>query len=237
MINRKVVVSARAIAALLPFKSKDECRYYLNGIHVEPALPQFGGVILVATDGHKMAIVHDILGEADAAHILDIPRSLARMLGRKASQTALSARAHFLRAAVHLVDTEFPDTADASEPSPHHLYTGYAPGIDGTFPDWRRAVIPGAEVKHTGCAIVINAAYFADFLRAAQCLSEDRRAPPILRIYAPTADGPALITSAHAEDGLSFAGYLMPHRDTLAGDGKTAPAWLAATPADNPKAA
>ena len=227
MSSRRVIVSARAIAALLPFVSKAATRYYLNGIHIEPANPEFDGVLLVATDGTRMGIVHDLLGETDGAHNLSIPPLLKRMLGRGAANAARAARAHFVDDAAHLVTTDFPDTGNVSIPSEHHLFTGYAPDIEGQFPNWRRILNFADKREHDGAAIAINPTFLADFVYAAATLRTSRFAPPSIRMYAPKADEAALITAEHAVDGLSFVGLLMPQRDNFSGDGKIQPAWLA----------
>lgn len=52
------------LAAASLFVSKEETRYYLNGVLIEPA-PQ-GGVFLVATDGHRLVCFHDPEGMTDA---------------------------------------------------------------------------------------------------------------------------------------------------------------------------
>lgn len=37
--------------------STEETRYYLNGVHLEPH--PCGGAFMVATDGHRLIVVHD----------------------------------------------------------------------------------------------------------------------------------------------------------------------------------
>lgn len=56
-------VDAGLFRACLPFIGKEETRIYISGVLIEPH-PK-GGVILVATDGHRMLVVHDEAGEAD----------------------------------------------------------------------------------------------------------------------------------------------------------------------------
>lgn len=55
-------VSARLIGAAARFAARQEIRYYLEFIRVEPHPKQ--GVILIATDGHRMAVIYDEQGRA-----------------------------------------------------------------------------------------------------------------------------------------------------------------------------
>lgn len=51
--------------------SKEETRYYLNGVHIEPHPVR--GAILVATDGHRMVVIHDADAECDEDVIVKLP--------------------------------------------------------------------------------------------------------------------------------------------------------------------
>jgi hypothetical protein len=68
-----IKTSARYLAALIPFISNHECRHYLNGIQIAPAAA--GGIILAATNGHTIGVIHDPEGSADAETILDMSES------------------------------------------------------------------------------------------------------------------------------------------------------------------
>lgn len=56
------------------FAAKTDVRYYLNGIYVEPV--KGGGVNLVATDGHRMIIIHDKEGYASRGFIIPNHKAL-----------------------------------------------------------------------------------------------------------------------------------------------------------------
>lgn len=51
---RNIKVSAKYVAMIAPFISKEATRYHLGGIHIMPH-PK-GGVLMTATDGHTLAI-------------------------------------------------------------------------------------------------------------------------------------------------------------------------------------
>jgi hypothetical protein len=55
-------VSAKLLAAVAKFAARNEVRYYLEFVRVEPH-PKVG-VLLIASDGHRMAVVYDQTGRA-----------------------------------------------------------------------------------------------------------------------------------------------------------------------------
>ena len=66
----EVSVSVKAIAVKIAstFVAKNDVRYFLKSIHVMPA--PTGGVLVQATDGHKLIVVHDYEGKAsEPVHI------------------------------------------------------------------------------------------------------------------------------------------------------------------------
>lgn len=52
----RVIIPLRYAAAMAPFISTEETRYYLNGICVQPRPT---GTVLLATDGHVLGMIHD----------------------------------------------------------------------------------------------------------------------------------------------------------------------------------
>lgn len=58
----RAIVRAEALLAIEPFVSTEETRYYLKGVYIHPHPVQ--GAVLVATNGHIMAILHDPAGIA-----------------------------------------------------------------------------------------------------------------------------------------------------------------------------
>src|SRR5450759_523711 len=51
-------------------RSTEETRYYLNGVYIAPHPDK--GVILTATDGHRLISLHDEAGKCSAAKIVNI---------------------------------------------------------------------------------------------------------------------------------------------------------------------
>lgn len=54
------------------FTSKEETRYYLNGVFVEPH--PVAGVMLTATDGHRLICIRDETGYADESAIIRLDK-------------------------------------------------------------------------------------------------------------------------------------------------------------------
>ena len=76
----KVTLNIRALRAVLVAVSTEETRYYLNGINLE-FTPD--GVIMAATDGHRMIVLRQPYGEhaATGAHAsVIVPRDLVAKL-------------------------------------------------------------------------------------------------------------------------------------------------------------
>lgn len=125
--------------------SKEETRYYLNGVHIE-AHPQ-KGVLLVSTDGHRMVCIHDVDGQCDKPVIAQLPtyvRQLCRpkKASLKVDRQVLEIDADLDRAT--LVVEALNKDGVVTKTSP--LITAHKCLIDGSFPDWRR-VIPSGEME------------------------------------------------------------------------------------------
>lgn len=80
--KREVRVRAKHFAAAYVFASTEETRYYLNGVLVEPH-PD-GGVLLVATDGHRMVAIKDDEGETNGTWICAAPSEITAVCRKRA---------------------------------------------------------------------------------------------------------------------------------------------------------
>lgn len=154
------VVSApmfrRAMAAI----SKNETRYYLNGVYVEPC--EAGGVILVSTDGRRMIVLRDRAGSApNGPGIVSLNKEMTRALTAKSwnlpswmgALTGKGPKARFI--AVKGTRAAVVETALSTEGEADHsalLEMAESPGplvaayqwvgvlIDGAYPDWRKVI-------------------------------------------------------------------------------------------------
>jgi hypothetical protein len=114
-------------------QSKEETRYYLCGVYVEPHAVK--GVTLVTTDGHRLLCLYDETGHADESAIIALtPNALKECKPGKHQQRFLTidgANAT-INAGVVTKGGEI-ELGDA-------IAVSVKCRIDGTFPDWRRVV-------------------------------------------------------------------------------------------------
>ena len=167
-----IEVDATLLAVAFSCVSTEETRPYLNGVYAMPAPdPKTGrGVLMVATDGHRMALVHDAEGTIDQGRIIRLdPKAKALKVARGESGRVLHidglAKGGSAVARVLLgfdSDCTQVDVITVSE-------------IDGTFPDWTR-VLPGEPKDgvaiHAGNSF--NPEYMAGFGKAFKMLLDTR---------------------------------------------------------------
>ena len=185
------LLKAAALAA-----SKEQTRYYLNGVAVQ-AGPR--GSFLVATDGHRLLAFRQSADDTPPVDII-IPADV--IAGIKLNK--------------HV------DDATLTRESDTHWrieYCGtaisFAP-IDGTFPDWRRVV----PKETTGELAQFDPAYVGDFAKVAKALGTNAKAGVKI---SHNGGGPALVTFGDDIDGF---GVLMPTRANYGSTiWQTAPDW------------
>lgn len=118
-------IPAALISAALHVAAKNDIRFYLNGVLVEP---HADGAIIVATDGYRMLIVRTAL-EWELGKII-IPRDACELLAKMKG------------------DVEFAAVGDAGRfKAAHGGRTIEFSAIDGRYPDWRATVSRPAEFK------------------------------------------------------------------------------------------
>ena len=178
--------------------SKEETRYYLNGVFI-----QYDGhaLVSVATDGHRLvAFKHD----CDQGG--ELPVKSPGVIVPLAIINAIKLAKHDTIARLHHVDG-LKWTIE---------YNGQAvtfDAIDGTFPDWRR-VVPS---KTSGEIAQFNLSYMADFAKIAKLL--DKNAPHCS--IAHNGQGPALVSFGSSFEGF---GVLMPVK--MEEPMRGAPSWV-----------
>lgn len=193
-------LSANAVRLAYAFAAKEDIRYYLNAVSIEPA--ESGGALITASNGHRLTQVLD----RDATNVQAMILSLD-----KASQAALKRGAW--------VSTEFDATRVAildAESLPIHLQIeNYR--VEAQYPDWRR-ILGNREQWVRGIGGSFNNTLLADVIRLVdQCVDKGARAtPPYVTFYSKTdAEG-----NRSANDALLFVidsrvkawGLVMPAR-------------------------
>lgn len=150
---------------LAAFMAKQDVRYYLNGFHVKPHPEQ--GVILTATDGHRLVTIHDEEGLVDGEYIFPISKNLLA-----ASKKRPDKKGAFTSHWVQYIDNRFIVCSELENHTEEGFlvddtfyqaavqYIEYVPHIDGIYPDVG-AVIEKLKPQPTDvCAF--NVKYIAD---------------------------------------------------------------------------
>lgn len=220
----RCVVSADLFARAMMAISKDECRYYLQGVFVQPC-PQ-GGALLTSTDGSWLINVRDPRGIVEGPGIVTLNKAMKAALKADRSD-AMGPFGHcgervlvigdggsIKDAAAMMVLSAIPHKPKGKDaeidPRPDALAMLAKPGravlaaqfsgvlIDGTFPDWRRTI--PTKVNWSGAVPAIDQRYVS---LAAKALSQDSARCPIR--FAPSQDvpesNPVLIVSANRNLG------------------------------------
>lgn len=147
-----VEVPAQDLARVLPFRSTDDVRYYLNGVLVEPI--DGGGCMLVATNGHWIAMIHSQDASTDKSRILHVSPAMEEAV-REAARDSL-AKATIESESSRIV------LAGSYE---RYIEPG-APFIEGKFPIWRK-IIPPVEFLQPGLIAPLQSRYISALHKAA----------------------------------------------------------------------
>lgn len=136
------------------FTSHDETRFYLWGVFIEPHPEQ--GVLMVATDGHRLIVIHDEDGFAKDKIIVRMDKSPLSLCKKRSTEVQVLAdgMAFVLCEQKHIGVQE-----DAI--------------IDGVFPNWRRVLPTGITEKPTLTGY--NGRFFGEFSAAAKRLTGSER--------------------------------------------------------------
>jgi DNA polymerase-3 subunit beta len=181
----KVSVNLNTLKSVAYAVSKEETRYYLQGVHLEAGKD---GFTMVATDGHKLLCAFQPYGEhmpQDHMPSVIIPASLIAKIKIKKKAYPWAEL-----------------TVDGDNLTFDYMGETYGgKAIDGSFPDWRR-VVPTIV---TGETAQFNGDYLATLQKAGEVFSDNVKSIPHVHH---NGDGPSLVTFG----GDKFFGVLMPVR-------------------------
>ena len=135
-------IKADALAAVWIAKSKEETRYYLNGVYITPWISDgVPGVMIVATDGYMLACYFDATGSASRPAIISGDFS-ATSLRTKAGERAP-------RRLECSGDIGRVKATPKRSNSPKPVALCLVAEIPGVFPAWEQ-IVPKAEVGEFG---------------------------------------------------------------------------------------
>jgi DNA polymerase III sliding clamp (beta) subunit (PCNA family) len=168
-IKREIKITAKYIPLLAEFMAKQDIRYYLNALQVEPH-PE-GGILLITTDGHTMAIVHDKDGTTNGEWLCELPPKIIRACAKPGSRNDLFSKPkhlHFVGNVAHVMSQD----GDPNEIGLMHLETAFCKIVDGKYPDWRKVMPKKPKGLKRTC---VNINYLARLQRISK-FSETRYA-------------------------------------------------------------
>lgn len=217
-----VEVPVADLLRVAPFKGHDDIRYYLNGVLVTPYEDH---ALLVATNGHWMAVCESKAAYTDKPRILDLPKWFVNQMQRVERGERLDDEVVEWddvddpppRAAPHtlVVSTETSHLT-IREPGVEVLVKRGLPFIDGKFPDWQK-VIPDPSTLERGLFSAFAPHYFAELYRAVP----DQREHALF-CYQSRAGGPGVFRFGGMPGLLAL---LMPRKDDDKEE-KDWPAWM-----------
>lgn len=198
-------LSAKAVRLAYQFAAKEDIRYYLNAVNIEPA--EGGGALITATNGHRLTQVHD----RDAT---DVQPMIIKL--DKATQAALK-RATWL-------STEHDEKRLAvlnADGLPTHLQLEHYQ-VEANYPDWRR-VLGNRESWVQGIGGSFNVTLLADVIRLVdQSVDKTTRDMPSVTFFTKlNEDGTRSQTDSLLfiiDSRVQAWGLVMPMRDRTGGD-------------------
>jgi DNA polymerase III sliding clamp (beta) subunit (PCNA family) len=143
----KIIIPAESLLKLKPFVSDEQTRLYLNGVCIQKH-PK-SGVLLIATDGHRLGVWQETNCSVEGTWptdslIVGMDNKLSALLKRKGEE---------LETTYAIVDTDQntvsigygPSSLDNGIPEPD--LTQHKALISGTFPDWQNLIPPLGALK------------------------------------------------------------------------------------------
>ena len=203
------------LAASLCAEKEKGTRYYLKGVYVEPH-SSGKGVLMVATDGHILVVLHDKDGHAARPAILTMNWRASELKAKRSEgyktlhiQSLVEKSGAIASGIIKIRDTHLEaDTIGVVE-------------VDGTFPNWRR-VIPTDNSKEYPLS---GKGYAMDLLitiHKAIKVIDNNKTKAILDILPERNGGPSII---HYRGNMDALFVIMPYRNTTSGAYST-PEWL-----------
>lgn len=138
----------RYLQYLQQFIAKEDVRFYLCGAFITPiAEEQGGGVMLAATDGHRLIAIHHKEGYSNGSHILKMPnikvtkKIVDAILGYKSPFLQLT-RVEYKGDQLHHCMCVGQSIDEAREPDYRVIISESSQPIEGRYPNIKRVFTP-----------------------------------------------------------------------------------------------
>lgn len=187
----EITFNASILRYCIPAISKEEARYYLNGIHIEWSEH---GVIAVSTDGHILLAARDPEAE--------IPTSGNRIIAQGAEFFRVLKLRKTETVTLDIADGQHDDIVwTMRDVSGERTGKGFLNTIDHTFPDWRTAFPKTYEAK-------ANPSFDPALLKRLHAAWKPISMCSAMRLISSDLSSPTLIKFADR----NFTGLIMPMR-------------------------
>jgi hypothetical protein len=218
------VVRLKHMLAMLHIISREETRYYLNGVFIEPH--KDGGAVLTATDGHLLVTLRDPhaicvgppqIWKFDVAHAAAIKAAAKDKKRRSLTGWDVFCRYQTEDAADHKVSRLAAATEETAEKaselkwdSAYCTPIAHEVAIDGTFPEYRR-VIP--DIREPRGGAVVSASLLGRISKFASDFSSSSNAAGIgVAVELQEGGGPGFFYVKSSDTFAEAIGVVMPMR-------------------------
>lgn len=222
-------VNPKYFAAIHLCSANRDVRYYLNAVQIERHPEQ--GVIIIATNGHIMGVVHDPDGwlRDDLGSLL-VGKSSKRLLTAcqaKRGTDGEEPKSLWIASKFSVVSSSG-DPSEGPEPfGPLAHLTEKSELVDGKFPDWRTAMPKERNLIGT-CYPWVNGEYLETFHKVANTLRGKARYSSGLHLE-PSGEKNAVVVRLQDVDlDERFVGVIMSMRGNAVES--LLPAWLTPEP-------
>lgn len=198
-----ILVNIDALVRISGAASDEMTRPYLHGVHV-CARRGVAGAVMVATNGHIMAVENDPAGEVADSACATISLNAIKQIQAAAKIFAKQGKIKPGMLWARISNDSFRIVWGDIETNPV-LVMG-AMFADGTFPDWER-VVPKVTLEDVGTSDGFNVALLGDVVGTMPGKQKQ------FRFYQKESGSPAVIRG-HEEDCTNWVGVIMPCRIT-----------------------
>lgn len=206
VIEMKVIskVNRKYFAATNLFSAVKDVRYYLNSVYIEPH-PEVG-VILVATDGHRMGVMHDPEGYTDKPIIVG---EISNQLISACKKKSLIPLDLFVGERGCVVGPKIEKGEDLDPFGEMVSHMSRIELIEANYPNWRK-ILPKKEDRDQRFP-AFNPKYLAALHEAAEILVPGKWASA-LELFSGGRDTSVVARINSADIGQRFVGIIMPMR-------------------------
>lgn len=197
-------VNRKYFAAINLFSAVKDIRYYLNSVYIEPHPEK--GVILVATDGHRLGVIHDPDGYTEKPIIVG---EISKQLISACKKKSLIPMDLFIGERDCVVGPSL-EKGEALDPFGQMVsHMSRIQLIEAKYPDWRK-VLPKKEDREQRFP-ALNPKYLAALNEAAEILAPGKWGAA-LELFSSGRDTSVVARINSADIDQRFVGVIMPLR-------------------------